>query len=513
MKVVRDMTPWRIAVDPTAHAVVELPAGSLRDRRSTSAIVCICSKLAESASDCQWTTYEGAVLSRKSLPDAVLEPEQQYAVVLLNDEQLSQLMRKPGMRPVNRGHSVPDVHMRYLRLKRQTAAAAALLLVLGAGSFLYFMAPQPAMASMFAWKELPEAPTLDTGASFSVTIQTTDSGDGAGFAANRVRTLGFPSFTRVSPGRHQLHQAMVGPYASLDEAEKSAASPDALGIPGGARSSLTSRCATRRATTSSNVDVRGRQSDRRADRRAGSCCRWSSSCRSSRDRCGRDEPRTCSISTSARCPSKCAAAVESRLKACTWSSVCRSKVCRRRRTGDFLRAHVTCPSSRGANVRAEGRRVYVDLTWPLIAPDAVAPRPAAAAAEAGPAQPPPSRVVPVADARQGAQSSDAYAEQLRGVVERLGDVKPFLMSAAKAGSPDVLRALDDTLSTLETSLRGMRAPAASVDQYQMFVSAIRTARKATDVLYTGDRNAQAREAFVLYDAAVNAGSLITPVAR
>jgi uncharacterized membrane protein (UPF0127 family) len=32
VKVVRDMTPWRIAVNATAHAVVELPAGSLRDR-------------------------------------------------------------------------------------------------------------------------------------------------------------------------------------------------------------------------------------------------------------------------------------------------------------------------------------------------------------------------------------------------------------------------------------------------------------------------------------------------
>ena len=67
-----------------------------------------------------------------------------------------------------------------------------------------------------------------------------------------------------------------------------------------------------------------------------------------------------------------------------------------------------------------------------------------------------------------------------GCVERLGEVKPFLMSAAKSGSPDVLRALDETLSTLETSLRGMRAPAASLDQHQMFLSAIRTARKATD---------------------------------
>jgi uncharacterized membrane protein (UPF0127 family) len=32
VKVVRELSPWRIAVDPSAHAVVELPAGSLRDR-------------------------------------------------------------------------------------------------------------------------------------------------------------------------------------------------------------------------------------------------------------------------------------------------------------------------------------------------------------------------------------------------------------------------------------------------------------------------------------------------
>ena len=451
------------------------------------------------------------MLSRKSLPDAVLEPEPQYAVVLLNDEQLSQLMRKPGMRPVNRGHSVPDVHMRYLRLKRQTAAAAALLLVLGAGSFLYFMAPQPAMASMFAWKELPEAPTLDTGASFSVTIQTTDSGDGAGFAANRVRTLGFPSFTRVSPGRHQLHQAMVGPYASLDEAEKVQRRLTGSGFPS-ARIFVDESLRNAPRNHVENLDV------------------------------GEGNPTVVLIGAPDRLSVVFELPLEprqvrsrrvenvldldvgpmsSKVAPQQWSAPEGVHLIERvsiegvqaSETGDFLRAHVTLPEFARANVRAEGRRVYVDLTWPLIAPDAVAPRPAAAVAEAGPAQPPPSRVVPVADARQGAQSSDAYAEQLRGVVERLGDVKPFLMSAAKAASPDVLRALDDTLSTLETSLRGMRAPAASVDQYQMFVSAIRTARKATDVSYTGDRNAQAREAFVLYDAAVNAGSLITPVAR
>ena len=33
VKIVRDMTPWRMAVDPSAHAVIELPAGSLRERQ------------------------------------------------------------------------------------------------------------------------------------------------------------------------------------------------------------------------------------------------------------------------------------------------------------------------------------------------------------------------------------------------------------------------------------------------------------------------------------------------
>jgi hypothetical protein len=33
VKVVHDMSPWRVAAYPTAHAVVELPAGSLRQRQ------------------------------------------------------------------------------------------------------------------------------------------------------------------------------------------------------------------------------------------------------------------------------------------------------------------------------------------------------------------------------------------------------------------------------------------------------------------------------------------------
>jgi hypothetical protein len=444
------------------------------------------------------------VLSRKPGSDVVLEPEQQYAVVLLNEEQLSQFMRRPGMRPVNRGYAVPDVHARYLRLRRQTAAAAALLLVLGAGSFLYFMAPQPAMASMFAWKELPEAPTLDTGASFSVTVATTDSSDGAGLAAGRVRNLGFPAFMRVSPGRRQLHQAMAGPYASLDEAERA---QRRLARSGFASARIfvdeSLRTAPRNGLEPELVDgnpgilligapdrvslvfelpleprqVRSRRLDNLLDLDVGP--------------------------------------MDAEIHAQQWSAPQGVHLVERvsiegvqaSETGQFLRAHVSLPEFARANVRAEGRRVYVDLTWPMIAPDAVVPRPTSAAAQS-PA--PASRVVPVVDAREETATAGTYEEQLAGVVERMASVKPFLMSAAQSGAPDVLRALDETLSTLDASLRQMRGPASSADQHQMLLSAVRTARKATDVSYSGDRTAQAREAFVLYDAAVNAGSLITP---
>lgn len=444
---------------------------------------------------------------RHSPSEPVLEPEQQYAVVLLNEQQLGQFMRRPGIRQVKRGYSVPDVHTRYLRLKRQTAAAAAVLLVLGAGSFLYFMAPQPAMASMFAWKELPAAPTLDTGASFSVTVQTTDSSDGAGDAAGRVRNLGFPAFTRVSPGRRQLHQAMVGPYASLDEAER------------------IQRRLARSGFAGARIFVD--ESLRNAPRNALAA-----------DTAGDGNPNILLIGAPDRLSLVLEMPLEPRqvrsrrvenvlsldvgpmsghIESQQWSAPGGVHLIERvsiegiqaSETGQFLRAHVSVPEFARANVRAEGRRVYVDLTWPMIAPDAVAPP--RASSPAAPAQAPPvSRVVPVVDARQEAQVTDTYEEQLRGVMDRLGAAKPFLMSAAQSGSPDVLRALDENLSTLESSLRGLRAPAASVDQHQMLLSAIRTARKATDALFTGDRTAQAREAFVLYDAAVNAGALITP---
>ena len=144
---------------------------------------------------------------------------QQYAVVLVNEDQLNQLMKRPAMRQVNSRFLAQDAYSRYQRLKRRTTAAVIVLLLLGAGGLAWVFVPQPAMASMFDWSKPPAIPTLYTGASFSVTIASVDSADAANVTASRVRSLGLPAFTRRSPGKNQVYQAMVGPFASLDEAE------------------------------------------------------------------------------------------------------------------------------------------------------------------------------------------------------------------------------------------------------------------------------------------------------
>src|SRR5688572_33337804 len=124
------------------------------------------------------------------------------------------------MRQVNSRFGSNDLHVRYEKLKRRTMAAVVVLFVLAAGGLAWVFVPQPAVASMFPCSRGSAIPTIYTGASFSVTIASVDSADGANVAAARVRGLGLPAFTRRSPGKYQVHQAMVGPFASLDEAEK-----------------------------------------------------------------------------------------------------------------------------------------------------------------------------------------------------------------------------------------------------------------------------------------------------
>ena len=474
------------------------------------------------------------MLSKK--PDGVLDPEKQYAVVLLNEEQVQQLMGgRPATRPVNRGYSVRDVHSRFLRLKRQTTAVAITLLVLGIGAFVWFMVPQPAVASIFAWKETEDDPFLPTGASFSVTVASLDSSDAAGSAATRVRSLGLPVFTRLSPDKSQLHQAMVGPYASLDEAERVQRRLSRAGMSGARifvdeslRNVPRSEAPQGIPDSNPNVLLIG------APDRVTLVVEMPT------------EPRQVRSRRSDGLMDLDVGPMPNPVYAQQWVAPEGVHLVERvaiesappSENGQFLRAHIAVPAFAHANVRSEGKRVYVDFTWPLTqqpekataqpssaqfaagepadpaptvsslpapaAPSMSAPTPAPATRPAAAPTPASARPTP---APTSAQSSPAttradqqYVQAVGPIVDRLTEIKPFLLSASQSGSPEVLKALDDTLSMLETSLKGLHPPASAADQHQMLSEVLRTARRALNPTFSGDRHAQAQQAVGMFEA-------------
>jgi len=432
-------------------------------------------------------------------PDTVLGPEKQYAVVLLNEDQLQHLMQRPGVRQVNRGSSVRDIHSRYLRLRTQATALAALLFVIAAGGVIWFMVPRPAVASMFAWKEAPDAPTLLTGASFSITVASLDSGDSARFAATRVRSLGLPAFTRLSPDKNQLHQALVGPYASLDEAERVQHKLLRAGI-GGARIFVDEslRNVPRNELPTATIpdgnpavlligapdrlslvfempseprQVRSRRADGLMDLEVGPLLN---------PVYGQQWVAPEGVHLVERVAIESAPPSEN---------------------GQFLRAHLAVPEFARAAVRSEGKRVYVDLTWPSDKPDTSEPRPvrqiaSAARPVASQPQPEPQPAPALADAK----SQQQYADAIRPIVDRMTEIKPFLVSASQSGSPEVLKALDDTLAALDASLKGLHPPASAADQHLMLTTVLRAARRAVDPAFTGDRQAQAQQALAMFES-------------
>jgi hypothetical protein len=154
------------------------------------------------------------------MPQAEPEPQPQaqtYPVLLLNEEQISYLMQRPAMRQVNQ-RVIPggNTAAMYARLMRRGRVAAAAFAILVAGAAAVAWAPRPALA--FSWMR-PPAPTVATGASFSVSVASLRSADSAAATAGRLEAAGFASFTRGVPST-SMYQVMAGPYVSLDEAER-----------------------------------------------------------------------------------------------------------------------------------------------------------------------------------------------------------------------------------------------------------------------------------------------------
>jgi general secretion pathway protein A len=143
-----------------------------------------------------------------------------------------------------------------------------------------------------------------------------------------------------------------------------------------------------------------------------------------------------------------------------------------------------------ADVRYEKRSAPV--------PRASVPRPAAK----GPTDslPPQASVSPAADASASAKASadkpedTAYEAVVNPAIERFERLAPFLMSAAASPSAPVLKALEDTLTTLSQSVSGMDVPTESRYTHQMLTSAISMATVAVNPGFAGNRTDQTRQA-------------------
>lgn len=434
---------------------------------------------------------------------------QQYAVVLVNEEQLSQLMRRPAMRQVNSRVLAQDAYSRYEKLKRRTTTAVILLLVLVAGGLAWVFVPQPAMASMFDWSKPPAIPALYTGASFSVTIASVDSADSANVAASRVRNLGLPAFTRRSPGKYQVYQAMVGPFASLDEAEKAQRNLGSLGYRA-ARIFVDESLRTAPRGDQPIVDpsvVNPRVLLLGAPDRVSLVFELQSEPRQVNS--SRPDGTTLQIDAG---PMVLPAQPQH------WSApdgvhllhTVSIETLAAQGSLNYARAKIALPEFAKANVRTEGSRVYVDLTWPLDGENARTPRRMTVIQEGSPAGPASAQSGSVSStpAKPGAPTAQGEDERYRADIEpihqRIREVRPFYLSATQSGSIDVYAAIDQTFASLEASINAVKVPASEMFQHQLLLQATQAARQGLAPSFAGDRLAHAQKTLVLFDGAMAA---------
>jgi cell division septation protein DedD len=436
---------------------------------------------------------------------------QQYAVVLVNEDQLDQLMKRPAMRQVNSRFLAQDAYSRYEKLKRRTTAAAILLLLVVAGGLAWVFVPQPAMASMFDWSKPAAIPTLYTGASFSVTVASVDSADDANVAASRLRSIGLPSFTRRSPGKNQVYQAMVGPFASLDEAEKAQRNLGTLGY----------RAARIFVDESLRTTPRGEQPLVDTSAANPGVLLLGAPDRLSLVLEMQSEPRQVNSSRPDGLTLQIdAGPMVAPAQPQQWSApegvhllhTVSIETLSAQGGLNYLRAKVALPEFAKGNVRTEGRRIYVDLTWPRDGEDARAPRRMTVIQEGergtAPAQSASASTSATANTSTAQGEEERYREAIEPIHQRIKEVRPFYLSATQSGSPDVYAAIDQTFAALEASINSIKVPASEAGQHQLLLAATRSAREGLNPLFPGDRVAHAQKTLVMFEGAMAAPVIV-----
>jgi hypothetical protein len=444
-----------------------------------------------------------------------------YTVLLLDEEQLDRFLSRPRFKSLSSQLSrTVDVWPRGRRARIWATSAAIVVMAItvvwlrAAGD-----AKEASASGRPAARKVVNGSPLATGASFSVNVTSFSRDADARVMAGKLAKAGLPSFAWRLNG--SMRDVMVGPFVSIDEAERAQRDVKRLGYPHG-RLHVDERLRESNAV--------GRADEARANPAVvlvaapGRLAVAFELAEEPQDVSGRRiDSTTFAVSTSAG----------PLIDAQEWNAPSDVQLVRHVSVGADprgvrgLEALVTVAENAVATVRLQGTRVYVDVSRaqldldeqpavpaPLPVPSAPAtaraatPAPQArparsAAVAAAPTEPAPS-VSPVVGMRRGAAGAgdvNQYRQAIGPVFARFEEIQPFLRSAVAAPTPEVLAAIAGTFAELEQTLQATDVPRASQGAHGLLLSAVQLARGAVAPSYSGDRMTQVREAMAQFQAA------------
>ena len=167
--------------------------------------------------------------------------------------------------------------------------------------------------------------------------------------------------------------------------------------------------------------------------------------------------------------------------------------------GGVLKARITLVERAHSAVRVVGRRVYVDFSAEPEPPrlQQLERRPAARPAAPTSAPAP----VPATHEPSAPPAAEVYRAAVQPAVDRLEQLKPFLLSATVSPSEPVLKAVGSTLAGIQGLLLSLDVPRETQAEHDLLSSAVAAAVTAVDPSFSGDRASQLRQALSLFDKA------------
>jgi cell division protein FtsN len=425
----------------------------------------------------------------------------QYPVLLLSEDQVAQLLRRQAMRTIDTRFAAPRVAFSaYLRLMRRARIVMALLLLISAGAGAWLWAPLPVLAA-FPWTTEEAPPALATGASFSLTVGSSRSAQDAAAMARRLAAAGRPSYLRTQVATHHV---MVGPFVSLDEAEGEQRRLAGAGVSG---TRIFVDDSLRKASNAPAAIAAGNPAMVLvgAGKQVSLALEFEHEPKQVTTKRGADGTVVVEMGPMA-------SAIETQ----EWSAPAGVSLLRQVKVEEIVgapearhaRATLLMPRSTMAHARVEGRRVYIDF---MVAPRK--PRRPTPDAIRSPARQPLAEPVAAsqAAAMAGAPVTPAVetpraasVDSLRPLLTRVERMVPFLQSATRTSSPDVLRALASNVDELDAALRQVPATPEIADAHGALSAAMASARRAVDAGFGGDHVAEAHQAGLLVEAAKTA---------